>query len=72
MTHTSTTNAHEFSVMSSGAFAAAYRELMPQLQRLTGKTIVTASTSLGSGENTLLKRLQRGEVGFLSAEMAAG
>ena len=57
---TNTTN--EFRVMSSGAFGPAYLALMPQLQTLTGKTIVTASTSLGSGENTLEKRLQRGEV----------
>jgi molybdate transport system substrate-binding protein len=52
----------EFRVMSSGAFGPAYLSLIPALQRLTGKTIVTASTSLGSGENTLEKRLQRGEV----------
>ena len=52
----------EFRVMSSGAFGPAYLALMPQLQSLTGKTIVTASTSLGSGENTLQKRLMRGEV----------
>ena len=52
----------EFRVMSSGAFGPAYLSLIPELQRLTGKTIVTASTSLGSGENTLDKRLRRGEV----------
>ncbi len=57
-----TTTTNEFRVMSSGAFGPAYLALMPQLQTLTGKTIVTASTSLGSGENTLEKRLQRGEV----------
>lgn len=54
--------ANDFRVMSSGAFGPAYLSLIPQLQRLTGKSIVTASTSLGSGENTLEKRLQRGEV----------
>lgn len=54
--------ANEFRVMSSGAFGPAYLSLMPELARLTGKTIVTASTSLGSGENTLDKRLRRGEV----------
>ena len=52
----------DFRVMSSGAFGPAYLSLIPELHRLTGKTIVTASTSLGSGENTLEKRLQRGEV----------
>jgi molybdate transport system substrate-binding protein len=57
-----TNTPNEFRVMSSGAFGPAYLALIPQLQSLTGKTIVTASTSLGSGENTLEKRLQRGEV----------
>jgi molybdate transport system substrate-binding protein len=57
-----TNKTNEFRVMSSGAFGPAYLTLVPQLQGLTGKTIVTASTSLGSGENTLEKRLQRGEV----------
>ncbi len=59
-TMTATTN--EFRVMSSGAFAVAYLALMPQLQRLTTKTIVTASTALGTGENAIPNRLQRGEV----------
>ncbi len=53
---------NEFRVMSSGAFAAAYLALIPQLQRLTTKTIVTASTALGTGENAIPNRLKRGEV----------
>ena len=53
---------NEFRVMTSGAFTAAHLALMPQLQRLTGKTIVTASTSVGSGESSIPNRLQRGEV----------
>ena len=53
---------NEFRVMTSGAFAAAYLALTVQLERLTKKKIVTASSSLGTGENTLPKRLKRGEV----------
>jgi molybdate transport system substrate-binding protein len=48
--------------MTSGAFTAAYRALIPQLERLTNKTIVTASTSLGTGENAIPNRLKRGEI----------
>jgi molybdate transport system substrate-binding protein len=48
--------------MTSGTFTAAHLELVPQLERLTKKTIVTASTSLGTGENSILNRLRRGEV----------
>ncbi len=52
----------EFRVMTSGAFTAAHLALMPQLERLTKKKIVTASTSIGTGENSIPNRLQRGEV----------
>ena len=54
--------AGEFRVMTSGAFTAAHLELIPQLERLTRKTIVTASTSMGTGENSIPNRLKRGEV----------
>ena len=57
-----TASTNEFRVMSSGAFAAAYLALIPQLQRMTTKTIVTASTALGTGENAIPNRLKRGEV----------
>jgi molybdate transport system substrate-binding protein len=57
-----TAKSNEFSVMTSGAFTAAHLALMPQLERLTKKTIVTASTSVGTGENSLANRLKRGEV----------
>lgn len=53
---------NEFRVMSSGAFTAAHLALMPQLERLTGKKVITASTSVGTGENSLANRLKRGEV----------
>jgi len=52
----------EFRVMTSGAFTAAHLALMPQLERLTKKKVVTASTSIGTGENSLPNRLKRGEV----------
>lgn len=49
-------------VMTSGAFTAAHLELIPQLERVTRKTIVTASTSVGTGENSIANRLKRGEI----------
>ena len=52
----------EFRVMTSGAFTAAHLELIPQLERLTRKKVVTASTSVGTGENSIANRLKRGEV----------
>jgi len=48
--------------MTSGAFTAAHLALMPQLERVTGKKVVTASTSIGSGETSIPNRLKRGEV----------
>lgn len=56
------TMTNEIRVMTSGAFTAAHLELISQLERLTGKTIVTASTSVGSGENSIPNRLKRGEI----------
>jgi len=53
---------HEFKVMTSGAFTAAYLELIPQLEALTKKKIVTAATSIGTGETSIPNRLKRGEV----------
>jgi molybdate transport system substrate-binding protein len=52
----------EFRVMTSGAFTAAHLALIPQVERLTKKKIVTASTSIGTGENAIPNRLKRGEV----------
>jgi len=52
----------DFRVMISSAFTAAHLALMPQLERVTGKKIVTASTSIGSGEMSIPARLKRGEV----------
>jgi molybdate transport system substrate-binding protein len=53
---------NEFRVMTSGAFTAAHLALLPQLERLTKKKVLTASTSIGTGENSIPNRLKRGEV----------
>jgi len=52
----------EFRVMTSGAFTAAHLALIPQLERLTKTKVVTASTSIGTGETSIPNRLKRGEV----------
>ncbi len=57
-----TAAAKEFRVMTSGAFTAAYKALIPQLEKLTGKTIVTVTTSIGTGDTSIPNRLKRGEV----------
>lgn len=53
--------ANELRVMTSGAFTAAYLELIPRLEQLTKKKLVTAATSIGTGENSIPSRLRRGE-----------
>ncbi len=52
----------EIRVMTSGAFTAAHLELIPQLERLTGKKIVTVTTSIGTGDISIPNRLKRGEI----------
>jgi molybdate transport system substrate-binding protein len=53
--------ADEIRVMTSGAFTAAYLELIPRLELLAKKRLVTAATSIGTGENSIPNRLRRGE-----------
>jgi molybdate transport system substrate-binding protein len=53
---------NDFIVMTSGAFTAAHLELIPQVERLTQRKVVTATTSVGTGETSILNRLKRGEV----------
>ena len=55
------TTTNELRVMTSGAFTAAYLELIPQIEVLTKKKLVTAATSIGTGENSIPSRLRRGE-----------
>jgi molybdate transport system substrate-binding protein len=51
----------ELRVMTSGAFTAAYLELIPRLELLTKKKFVTAATSIGTWETSIPNRLRRGE-----------
>lgn len=53
--------ADEIRIMTSGAFTAAYRALIPRLEQLTRKKLVTAATSIGTGENSIPNRLRRHE-----------
>lgn len=52
---------NEIKVMTSGASTAAFMELIPQIEALTKKRIVTAATSIGTGEMSIPNRLKRGE-----------
>jgi molybdate transport system substrate-binding protein len=52
---------NDVKVMTSGAFTAAYLELIPRLELLTQKKIVTLATSIGTGETSIPNRLRRGE-----------
>ena len=53
--------ADDISVMTSGAFTAAYLELRPQLERSLKVKIVTTATSMGVGSDSIPSRLERGE-----------
>jgi molybdate transport system substrate-binding protein len=55
------TTPDEIRLMTSGAFTAAYLELIPRLELLTQKKLLTAATSIGTGENSIPNRLRRGE-----------
>jgi sugar lactone lactonase YvrE/ABC-type molybdate transport system substrate-binding protein len=56
-----TVSADDIRVMTSGAFTAAYLELLPQLERSIGGKVVTAATSMGTGSESIPSRLGRGE-----------
>ena len=48
--------------MISGGLTAAYKELVPQFERATGNTVITAyGPSMGTTENAIPVRLARGE-----------
>jgi len=54
--------ADEVRVMTSGAFTAAHQVLAQDFERTTGRTVVTIyGASMGSGETTIPRRLERGE-----------
>lgn len=55
-------HAAEIKVMNSGGFAAAYLDLIPEFERVTGNTIKTAwGPSMGTAADAIPLRLQRGE-----------
>ena len=53
---------NELRIMTSGAFTAAHLQLIPAIEKLTGKKVVTVTTSVGTGETSIASRLKRGEV----------
>lgn len=58
----SVAGAAEIKVMISGGLSAAYKELVPQFERMTGHTVVTAyGPSMGTTQNAIPVRLTRGE-----------
>src|ERR1700743_3454544 len=55
-------NAAEVRVMISGGLTAAYKELVPEFERLTGNKVITAyGPSMGTTANAIPVRLERGE-----------
>jgi len=54
-------DADTFRVMTSGVFTAAHLALVPMLEVLTGKKVVTVTTSIGTGEKSIPNRLKRFE-----------
>jgi molybdate transport system substrate-binding protein len=54
-------NAQEFRVMTSGVFTAAYLSLVPVIEAITGRKVVTLTTSIGTGEQSIPNRLGRRE-----------
>src|SRR5713226_427037 len=55
-------SAAEVRVMISGGLTAAYKELVPEFERLTGHKVLTAyGPSMGSTVNAIPIRLERGE-----------
>src|SRR5512143_1285583 len=51
----------EIRVATSGTFTAAYHLLKPDLERALGEPLVTVATSIGTGEESIPRRLERGE-----------
>jgi molybdate transport system substrate-binding protein len=64
--------AQEINVMTSGAFTAAYMELVPQFEKVSHHKVNTAfGASMGNAPDSIPSRLQRGEpvdVVILAAE----
>jgi molybdate transport system substrate-binding protein len=59
---TGVASAAELRVMISGGLTAAYKELVPNFERLTGHTVITSyGPSMGATANAIPVRLDRGE-----------
>ncbi len=56
-----TAAADDIRVMTSGTFTAAYLGLVPQLERIIKGKVVTVTTSMGVGSESIPSRLERGE-----------
>jgi molybdate transport system substrate-binding protein len=56
-----TATAAELRVMTSGAFTAAYLALIPSCAESRGDSVVTVTTTMGSGDQSIPSRLQRRE-----------
>ena len=54
-------SADDIRVMTSGAFTAAYLELRPQFERGIKDKVVTVTTTMGTGSESIPSRLERGE-----------
>lgn len=59
--HSANDDADTFRIMTSGVFTAAHLALVPTLEVLTGKKVVTVTTSIGTGEKSIPNRLKRFE-----------
>ena len=53
--------AADINVATSGTFAEAFHELKPDLERATEERVMTVATSIGAGEDSIPRRLARGE-----------
>jgi molybdate transport system substrate-binding protein len=54
-------SADDIVVMTSGAFTAAYLELAPGFEHSTKHKLITATTTIGTGAESIPNRLARGE-----------
>ena len=54
-------SADDIVVMTSGAFTAAYLELAPGFEQSTKHKLITATTTMGTGAESIPNRLARGE-----------
>ena len=62
MSPTPVASGKEINVMTSGGFAAAYDELRPSYQRISGNTVKTAyGSSMGGASDSIPSRMARGE-----------